>query len=109
MKNAIMKWLLKLDEEGNVIYKEREVSKFAPINCVLENVGHYDLDSIEVNDKDYLIVTKPKEYEMIKSIILVARIHKDSSGERIIDMSEDDIDSLEAIANRFLREKALIN
>ena len=109
MKNAIMKWLLKLDEEGNVVYKERKVSKFAPINCVLENVGHYDLDSIEVNDKDYLIVTKPKEYEMIKSIILVARIHKDSSGERIIDMSEDDIDSLEAIANRFLREKALIN
>lgn len=109
MKNAIMKWLLKLDEEGNVIYKEREVSKFAPINRVLEEVGNYDLDSIEVNGKDYLIVVKPEEYEMIKSIILVARIHKGLSGEGIIDMSEDDLDSLESIANRFLRKKALIN
>jgi len=103
MKNTIMKWLLKLDEEGNVVYKEREVSKFAPINRVLENVGHYDLDSIEVNGKDYLIVTKPEESEMIKSIILVARIHKDSNGEALIDMSEDDLDSLDVIANHFLR------
>jgi len=109
MKNYIMKWLLKLDEEGNVVYKEREVSRFAPINRVLDEVGHYDLDSIKVNDKIYLVVVKQEESEIIKSIILVARIHKDSSGERIIDMSEDDIDSLEAIANRFLREKALIN
>ncbi|MFU8786725.1 MAG: hypothetical protein ACNA7U_05690 [Candidatus Izemoplasmataceae bacterium] len=102
MKNTMTKWLIRLNEMDQVVIKPKEVSKHAPINRVLDEVGFYALDSMTVNGVDYMVVFKPEELYTKKTIILVSRIEKSNEGERLIDMSNEDRDNINFIANHYL-------
>ena len=110
MKNVIVKWRIRLDDMERVHILPKEVSRHAPINRVLDQVGFYALDSILIHQTRYLIVFKPEELQSKKSIILVSKIIQVETKEMIVDMTEEDLNNIEDIADYYLRhEKKLMN
>ncbi|MFA5692353.1 MAG: hypothetical protein WC907_01955 [Acholeplasmataceae bacterium] len=95
--NTILKWLLKV-QHGELIITEKQVSKFAPVNRVLEGAGWYEIDTINVKGTDYMYVYEPSERNTKKSKILVSKI----SDESIVDLDKSDKKNMEEIAIRLL-------
>lgn len=54
--------------------KEIEVSTYAQVNRVLDRVGYFTLDFVEIDKKRYLLVFE--EEHVLKSKILVSRFHE---------------------------------
>ena len=108
MKNTTTKWLVRLDDMGQVMIIPKEVNRHAPINRILDNVGFYDLDSITVGGKKYLIVMKPEERYSIKSLVLVSKINQDEKGEGFIDMERDDSLNMEVVADKYLKDSNIM-
>lgn len=106
-KKSITKWLLSLDEHRQLVITEKEVSKFAPINRVLEKPGFYQVDSVLVDDQRYLIVYEPKEEYEVKTKMLVSKIH--SEVERVIDMTSKDQENVLRIAEKLMNVQSYQN
>ena len=103
-KNTITKWLVVLSRDGyQIIHKE--ISKFAPINRVLDQVGFYEIDSKTIEGRTYLVVYDPSERELPKTRILITKIHKDQEGERMIDLCEHDISDVMDIIEHYMHKE----
>lgn len=101
----IEKWLLEI-ENGELIVKSRPVSKFAPINRILEEVGHYNFEFLNVNGIDYLCVYDPSEQYTKKTKVLVAKTLNDA----VVDLDESDKSNMIKIAKHYFDyEEVLIN
>jgi uncharacterized protein (UPF0179 family) len=108
MKNTVTKWILKVDDMEQVIIKEKEVSRFAPINRVLEEVGFYEFEVCKVQDCEYLIVFKPEEKQHKKSVVLVSKIGFNTHSHTLVDMTEEDRNHIDFIARWYLIQDKLI-
>ena len=90
MKNGmIKKWLLTINEQNELVIRDREVSPHAPINKVLDKVGDYSFKFIDVNYRNYLIVYETDEEYTVKTKILLGKI---GTEPRQIDMIDLDFD-----------------
>lgn len=97
----IAKSLLTINEKNELVITKRPVNRHAPINRILEEVGFYSFEFIRINSKRFLIVYEEYEKHTVKTKILVARVH--DKIEKVIDISDDDYDSLLQIARDFMK------
>jgi len=97
----LSKWILTLNSHQQLEIKEREVSKYASLNRVLDEAGYYHLTSIEVDNKRYIIVYLPEEEHETKTKILVSRIHP--TEEKIIDMTIDNMEQVTQISYIYMQ------
>jgi hypothetical protein len=106
-KNHWIKWLVTYDQDGELIITEKKVSKFAPINRVLDKVGFYALDSLEVHGKKHMLVFEHEEANNLKSKLLISRIREDGRG--IQDMGEEDKEEVDHIARLWMASKSFVS
>jgi hypothetical protein len=99
-KNTITKWLIQIDSSNELQITEREVSKFAPINRILDRVGYFNLTSIDVSGKTYMVAYEKEEEYGNKTKILVASI--DSAQNKVVDMENDDQENIPEIAKQLM-------
>ena len=102
MGNKIVKWLLKVNREGEIDITSNELSRHVPINRMLDKVGFYMVDAITVNDVTYLCVFEFDEKNRRKTKILVSRIKEDEHGEGLIDMTELDRINMDEIIDKHM-------
>ena len=95
-KNTITKWLIQFDSNKELQIIEKEVSKYAPINRILDRVGFFELELIDVSGKKYFATYEPEEEYVNKTRILLARI--DSEANRVVDMDKTDLENIPEIA-----------
>ena len=105
-KGLNAKWLLTISHQNKLVIKEKEVSIHAPINKVLDKVGDFSFEFIDVNNWRYLIVYESYEEHTSKTKILVARIH--DYEERIIDISSGDYENALQIARDYMKCTILV-
>ena len=106
-KNTITKWLLNKNADGSLAIEPKEVNAFAPINRVLDRVGYFALDSVKVDNKEFLLVFEPEEKHETKSKLLVSRVCNKENG--IIDMSDDDYAQVIEIAAQYMKVISISN
>ena len=106
-KNTITKWLLEKGEFDGIIITENEISKFAPINRVLDIVGYFKFKFINVKESKYLIVYEGNEEYSYKSKLLISKIHPFE--EKVIDISNEDYDNVVEIAKEYMNVIMLVN
>ena len=99
-KKTITKWLLQLDEKGDLIITEKEVSRFDPINRILDRVGYFSLDFINIDETRYLLVYEHEEELVKKTKLLISRIHDQI--EKVVDMTHEDYDKVLQIAEKYM-------
>lgn len=99
-KNTITKWLLTINAQGDVLIETKEISRYTPVNRVLDHTGYFNLMVETVHAKKYLLVYEKSEEHAQKSKLLVSRIH--DFEERIIDMNEEDEEAVRQIANKHM-------
>ncbi len=95
-KNTITKWLIQFDSNKELQIIEKEVSKYAPINRILDRVGFFELELIDVSGKKYFATYEPEEKYVKKTKILLTRI--DSEANRAVDMDKTDLENIPEIA-----------
>ncbi len=87
---GIVRWILKLNNQGDIEINERNVSKHMPVNRMIEEVGFYSYEFIDVGKHIYLVVFYPHEHDSVKSAIMVGRFDKQGDGMVMVDMTEID-------------------
>lgn len=93
--NGFERWILKLDERGEIQITKKYVTKHVPINRMLEEAGFYDYEMVQVKDAHYVCITKPSERDTIKSVIMVGRFESDGQGITMSDMTLNDLKNLD--------------
>lgn len=88
--NGIVRWILKLNDQGNIQIIERNVSKHMPVNRMIEQVGFYSFEFIDVVKHLYLVVFYPHEHDTVKSAIMVGRFDKQGDDMVMADMTDAD-------------------
>jgi len=99
-KNTITKWLITVTKNDGITIKEKEVSHYAPINRVLDEVGFYDIDVMNFDNNSYLMVTSPEERYQLKHKMLVSKVDQKNNG--FIDMAHDDIDNIYKLIDKHM-------
>ena len=66
-----------------------------------DRVGYFALDSVKVDDKEFLLVYESEEKHETKSKLLVSRVCDKENG--IIDMSDDDYPQVLEIATQYMK------
>lgn len=102
----IMRWVLKIDED-ELIIRKRKVSSHMPVNRMVEEVGHYQFDFIDMGDYLYLYTFYPEEVDTVKSAVLVGRFEKTEASMQASDMSVDDLKNLDVFYKKFFTPKVL--
>lgn len=99
--NFIEKWLL-IYQNDKVKITVRKVSKHAPLNRVLDEVGYYLIDFLKIKDITYVIT-----YDSLKSAsnitkLLVTKFVKTDEGSTMTSLDETDKNNINAIINHFM-------
>lgn len=100
-KNTLTRWLLILNERGTVDLKNREVSSFAPLNRILDEVGFYGLEFFEVDNDKYFYTFEESERGINKSKVHVGK----RIDGKLADMSDDDLKNLQKMKKYFFFSK----
>lgn len=100
-KNTITRWVLKLNKTGTVDIKNREVSSYAPLNRILDEVGFYELVFFEINEDRYFATYDKKEVDVRKSMIHVGK----RFDGKLLDMSDDDLINFPRMKEMFFTSK----
>ena len=93
-KKSLTRWIL-TNKEGVLELKEKEVSRYMPINRMISEVGFYPFDFIEAKDHVYYYTFHEHEKDTYKSEIMVGRFNTDTNQMDPVDMSEDDYEYLD--------------
>lgn len=88
-KQSLTRWIL-TNHEGVLELKEKEVSRYMPINRMISEVGHYPFDFIEAKGHVYYYTYHEHEEDTYKSEIMVGRFNTDTGEMNPVDMSEED-------------------
>ena len=105
-KKTVTRWLLKLNETGTIDIINREVSAYAPLNRILDEVGFYELEFFVINEDKYFCTYDKKERGINKSIVHVGK--RDNG--KLLDMGEDDFKNLSKLKDLFFgREVSLMS
>lgn len=81
-------------EEGNLVIKIREVARNAPVNRILNVVGFYAIDGLEINGNKYLMAYLKEEFYTKKTKCLFTKITKDG----IVSIQEEDFEEILTMA-----------
>ena len=103
----IKKWLLVLNALGEVTMIEKEMSYAVPINRVLDQVGFYVVDSVNVNGTTYLINYEDSERYVKKTKILVTKIGLIDGKEGMVSLEEEDKVNIKEMINMLMAIKRL--
>lgn len=106
-KNTIIKWLIQIESNNELQITEKEISRFAPINRVLDRVGYFNLTAIKVSSNEYLVAYESEEEYVTKTKILVAKI--DSKANKIVDLENSDLENVTKIAKQLMGYNPLIS
>ena len=106
-KNTLTKWLLISSEKNDLKIVKMEISKYTPINRMLDIPGYYSIYPVIINQKRYLIAYESNYESVLKNKILISRIH--DYEEKIIDMVDGDYDSALKIAHDFMGYTTVIS
>ena len=90
-KYSLTRWLL-TPNEGVLGVREREVSRYMPLNRLVSEVGFYMLDFIEAGDHVYYYTSHEEEIDQFKSEILVGRFDIVDGQMVTVDMTEADVE-----------------
>ena len=90
-KYSLTRWLL-TPNEGVLGVREREVSRYMPLNRLVSEVGFYMLDFIEAGDHVYYYTSHEEEIDQFKSEILVGRFDTVDGQMMAVDMTEVDFE-----------------
>lgn len=102
MKTTITKKLVIKNEDGAILITDKEVSAFAPLNRVLDEVGWYQFEVASINKIAYVVVFETTERESTKTKILVSRLDSKSGRQGQGDMTSKDAEALATICNHYL-------
>lgn len=100
-KNTLTRWILTQNKLGELNIEHREVSRFAPLNRILDEVGFYALEFFEINSDKYFCTYKQSEKDLNKSMI---HLGKRDNGQ-LFDMSSEDLVNLDKIKEMFFTGK----
>ncbi len=103
----VVRWVLKVNDDDELIIKKRVVSRHMPVNRMVEEVGHYQYDFIDMQDFLYLYVFKPEEISTLKSAVMVGRFEKVDGSIQMSDMTVDDLKNLDVFYKKFFQIKHL--
>ena len=92
--------LLTLDEKNELMITYKEVNVHAPINRVLDEVGFYDFDIMTVNNHKYFVISDPKERDVLKTKLLIAKMNLETRS--VTDICDDDLDDCIKIACKLM-------
>lgn len=106
-KKTITKWLIFLNDEGEVSITEKEVNRFAPINRVLDKVGYFNFNVATIDGTKYLYVYEKEEEEDKKTKLLISRIH--DKEEKIVDMQSSDYENVMKIIHKEMKQSILVS
>lgn len=107
MKNTVTKYLVQIKQRNNLEIIAKEVSKYAPINRVLDKVGFYSFDSITIKNQTYLVTFDESEINTIKTKLLVSRVSQKEN--KIVDMDKLDYQNLYEIASKLMGYSHLVS
>lgn len=96
-KKTLTRWLLVHNDTGTIDIINKEVSSYAPLNRILDEVGFYELEFFEVNQDKYFCTYESNEKNINKSKIHVGK----RSGGELYDMSEEDFKNLPQMKKKF--------
>lgn len=100
-KITITRWILTLDELGQIDIVFKEVSRFAPLNRLLDVPGFYALDFFDIDDDRYFYTFEASERDINKSMVHVGKIYKDY----LLDMTKEDLVNLSKMKEIFFTSK----
>ena len=69
----VTNWILKVNSDDEFIIKKRTVTKHMPVNRMVEKVGHYQYDFLNIDDTVYMYVFYPEEINTIKSAVMIRK------------------------------------
>lgn len=99
-KITLTRWLLVKNKSGSVDIINQEVSSYAPLNRILEDVGFYELEFFEVNQDKYFCTYDPKERNTSKS-----KIHVGKRGKgQLFDMTSKDYKNIGKIIEKYFSQ-----
>ncbi len=107
MKNTVTKYLIVINQRNSLEITAKEVSKYAPINRVLDKIGFYSLDSITIKNQTYLVTFSDSEIHTKKTKLLVAKVSREEN--KIIDMEKSDYQNLYEIASKLMNYCHLVS
>lgn len=87
---GFIKRALVQEVNGELKIRFRSVSKYAPLNRVLDEVGFYAFEGIEIKDQKYILVYDPEEKYVKKTKCLFSKV----SAEGIVDVLECDFEDI---------------
>jgi|LSQX01.3.fsa_nt_gb hypothetical protein len=106
--HIVEKWLLTYQNEELTI-TPKNVSIHAPLNRVIDKVGHYLISFIEIESIIYIVTYEP--IEAIGSItkLLVTKFIKTDEGDKMTNLEESDRKNMQLIANHFMKTSFSLN
>ena len=99
---GVIRWVLKVNGD-ELLIRKRIVSKHMPVNRMIEDVGYYQYDFIDMDDFLYLYVFKPEEVATSKSVVMVGRFEKKEDSIQMSDMTVDDLKNLDLFYKKFFK------
>jgi hypothetical protein len=99
-KYTITRFLVTYNQENELEIINKEVNKHAPINRVLDRVGYFAFEFVKVDNHKYIVNYEEDEKDIFKSKLLISRTHP--TEERLIDISEEDLECTYSIVERFM-------
>lgn len=103
-KNTLTRWILKPNKTGTVDIINREVSRYAPLNRILDDVGFYELEFFQINEDKYFYTFESSEKGLNKSVVHVGK-RKDG---KLSDMVDEDLKNLPEMKELFFGKKAVM-
>ena len=103
----LTKWILKVNDNEELVIRKRQVSSHMPVNRMVEDVGHFQYDFIEMGDYMYLYTFYPQERDTVKSAVLVGRFEVVDDQMIASDMGEDDLKNIDVFYKEFFKPKIL--
>ncbi len=99
-----MYWIKKAlvrEDSGELTIKLRDVAQNAPINRILDVVGFYSVQGVEINNQKYLITFDDSELYKKKTKCLFTKV----SSEGIVSVKEEDFKDILNIARDLMEFK----
>lgn len=103
----LIRWILKVNDKKELVISKRKVSSHMPVNRMVEEVGHYQYDFIEMGDYMYLYTFYPQEKDTVKTAVLVGRFEIVDEQMIASDMSEKDLKNIHVFYKEFFKPKIL--
>lgn len=101
----ITRWVVSLDEDGDIDLKRQLVPEDAPLDILVSKPGNYKYTAFSIMNQHFTILYDEKEELTNKSVIYVGKLIYFNNEEYISDLTEDDEEFIEIIADIFLRER----